>query len=262
MPGVIPVACRFYIVGKCNKSSECKFLHDKSAPVNLFCTKNLVNRCHYENRCKYIHDKDIPKVEINWRPKLCRSFYEHGICRKRFNCSDIHGQLCNDCALFAILPDDINGEKHQETCKLEMENMCRRYSAESLSKKCSICHISVVKQRHRFAIMECCCHVFCTPCIRKWRSINDQPRQSTKGCPLCRIVSPIFIPSDYWIDDLVEKQIFFDNYKRKVSKQPCRYLLNGQKLCPFGSKCFYSHEVNEIEICRGKPGLHHTKVKK
>ena len=132
------------------------------------------------DRFRFIHEKPIPSVQITLKPKLCRSYYEHGICRRRWDCPDIHGYLCTECALFAIAPDDVNGEKHRETCKLEMENMCRRYSPESINKCCSICHLGVVKNSQRFAILESCNHVFCISCIKKWRSIEDQPRETTK----------------------------------------------------------------------------------
>ena len=71
----------------------------------------------------------------------------------------------------------------------------------------------------------------------------------------------MFIPSDYWVDDPVEKRIFIEDYKKKVSRQPCRYLTNGQGVCPFGAKCLYSHEVDGTEICRGKPGFHTNQSK-
>jgi len=64
------------------------------------------------------------------------------------------------------------------------------------------------------------------------------------------------ISSDYWVDDPAEKRIFIEDYKRKVSKQLCRYLMNGQGVCPFGINCLYSHEINGVEFCRGKPGFH------
>lgn len=120
----------------------------------------------------------IPQIEF--KPKICRSYYEHGYCRKRFNCSNIHGSLCNNCALYAIMPDDIDGKEHEKTCKIEMENMCKRYSSDSLSKTCSICQLLIVKNSHRFAIMECCNHIFCVPCIRKWRAMPNLPRESTR----------------------------------------------------------------------------------
>lgn len=129
---------------------------------------------------RFIHGKSVPIVQFSLKPRLCRSYYEHGICRRRWNCPDIHGYLCTECALFAIAPDDVNGEKHKETCKLEMENMCRRYSTESINKSCSICHLGIVESSQRFAILESCNHVFCTSCIKKWRSIEDQPRETTK----------------------------------------------------------------------------------
>lgn len=53
MHGKIPIACRYYLAGKCNKPSECLFLHDKSAPVSLVCSKYLSGKCHYNDSCKY-----------------------------------------------------------------------------------------------------------------------------------------------------------------------------------------------------------------
>uniref|UniRef100_A0A7E4ZTS8 RING-type E3 ubiquitin transferase n=1 Tax=Panagrellus redivivus TaxID=6233 RepID=A0A7E4ZTS8_PANRE len=221
----------------------------------MLCSKYLSGKCSMRNKCTFVHQKPDPNDYYERERKLCRLFYEFGTCRKGWDCPDVHGSLCQKCALYSIYPEDIDGQWHAKTCEMEMESMTRRYSKMSMSQKCAICRCKVVKHRHRFAILESCNHVFCAPCIKRWRSITDQPRQTTRGCPICRTVSHLYVPNDYWIDDKVEKEAFFANYKNSISNIPCRYLRNGYQYCPFGVKCHYSHLQNDVEICRGKPGV-------
>jgi E3 ubiquitin-protein ligase makorin len=251
-----PVACRYYLTGQCSKKpDECRFLHDKSAPVSLLCSKFLAGYCEKDNKCRFFHYKPSAElVEIPKEKTFCRFFYEYGRCRRGPDCIYIHGKLCPKCALFAIYPDDYNGERHEKICKSAKESMIRRYSEPSFSKNCIICHGNIVEQLNRFAIMQSCNHVFCSPCIRRWRT-TTHPKETTKSCPICRVISYQYIPSDYWIDDPGEKQELFKNHRKIVSQKLCRYLINDPKWCPFGSKCFYSHSINSIEYSRGKPGV-------
>uniref|UniRef100_A0AC35FX66 RING-type E3 ubiquitin transferase n=1 Tax=Panagrolaimus sp. PS1159 TaxID=55785 RepID=A0AC35FX66_9BILA len=252
----IPVACRYYLKGQCiKKSSDCRFLHDKTAPVSLLCSKFISGYCE-KDKCRFIHYKpSFQNIELQNEEVLCRFFYEYGRCRRGLNCPHIHGRLCSNCALYAIYPNDFNGELHKKICENAKASMIRRYSEPSISKSCIICHGNIVEQLNRFAIMQSCNHVFCAPCIKRWRATTAHSKDNTKSCPICRVISFQYIPSDYWIDDINEKQKLFQHHRQIVSQKLCRYLKNDPKWCPFGSNCIYSHSINSIEFSRGKPGV-------
>lgn len=129
----------------------------------------------------YIHFQPVVEDMLFQSEKmLCRIFYEYGRCQRGIACPHVHGKLCPNCALFAIFPDDPEGGNHQELCEGAKAAMCRRYSEPSISKTCIICHGKVVGQMNRFAIMQSCNHVFCAPCIRRWRTTTTHPKETTK----------------------------------------------------------------------------------
>lgn len=196
------MACRYYLIGQCiKKSSDCRFLHDKSAPVSLLCSKFLAGYCEKDKKCRYsnfiksivlkfknlflcysfIHYKPSRETaELQNEKLMCRFFYEYGHCRRGHNCPHIHGKLCYNCALYAIHPDDYDGKIHQKNCETAKATMIRRYSEPSISKNCIICHGNIVEQLNRFAIMQSCNHVFCAPCIKRWRATTAHSKENTK----------------------------------------------------------------------------------
>lgn len=135
----------------------------------------------YRFNYRFFHHRPSDEIiEVSNDKVLCRFFYEYGRCKRGSECPHIHGKLCPNCALFAIYPNDHEGKCHQITCDNAKKEMIRRYSEPSISKNCIICHGNIVEQYNRFAIMQSCSHVFCAPCIRRWRTTKNHPKETTK----------------------------------------------------------------------------------
>uniref|UniRef100_A0A3Q3JR68 RING-type E3 ubiquitin transferase n=1 Tax=Monopterus albus TaxID=43700 RepID=A0A3Q3JR68_MONAL len=105
-------------------------------------------------------------------------------------------------------------------------------------------------RERRFGILPNCRHCYCLTCIRTWRSVKHL--DNVKACPECRIRSPFFIPSNYWVEDEHEKQRLIQTHKNSMARKPCRYFNEGH--CRFGSYCFYKHNLRErVQPPRGAP---------
>lgn len=76
---------------------------------------------------------------------------------------------------------------------------------------------------HRFGILPNCNHIFCLPCIRKWRQAKNFDSTITRACPECRIESHYVCPSLYWVDTKEEKEKLLGEYKDALRQQQCKY---------------------------------------
>ena len=180
--------------------------------------------------------------EEQMKRELC-VFAVTGKCRYGHLCRNLHGLQCPRCLLYCLHPFDLEqNEAHIEECF--SKPACQKSSAED-EIECGICLERVAdKPDPRFGLLNCD-HAFCLACIRQWRGATSPTAtpEHTRSCPLCRTVTYFIVPSSRFITDPDEKQKVIEAYKRKVQNIPCRHFDNGYGTCPFGSSCFYSHQL-------------------
>ncbi|KAK1944531.1 E3 ubiquitin-protein ligase makorin-1 [Phytophthora citrophthora] len=107
--------------------------------------------------------------------------------------------------------------------------------------ECGICYENIIKKGERFGLLSGCNHSFCLTCLRNWRSSEDQPKQTVRQCPVCRVETKFIIPSSRMVTKPERKRILIDVYRQNLSGIPCRHFDEGRGTCPFGSSCFYAH---------------------
>lgn len=99
--------------------------------------------------------------------------------------------------------------------------------ARSKDKTCGICFEVITEKthrsEHRFGILPNCNHIFCLPCIRKWRQAKNFDSTITRACPECRVESHYVCPSLYWVDTKDEKEKLLTEYKEALQQQNCKY---------------------------------------
>jgi E3 ubiquitin-protein ligase makorin len=114
--------------------------------------------------------------------------------------------------------------------------------AVSVEVECGICLETVLAQAgRRFGLLSHCTHAFCLDCIRAWRARIDLPKETTRGCPVCRTISYYVIACDRFIAEGPRKAAANADFARATRSIPCRHFDYGRGTCPFGSSCFYAH---------------------
>mmetsp|Transcript_67370 Transcript_67370/g.161558 ORF Transcript_67370/g.161558 Transcript_67370/m.161558 type:complete len:324 (+) Transcript_67370:72-1043(+) len=107
--------------------------------------------------------------------------------------------------------------------------------------ECGICFENIGRKGEQFGMLESCDHAFCLSCIRAWRKQREQDKLNLRMCPLCRNESFFVVPCNRLILDPEEKSEAIQDYKREMSKIPCKAFDYGRGKCPFGTSCFYAH---------------------
>lgn len=204
-----------------------------------------------ENYSVYLNKKNDPNAN-----KLLCPYYEKWLsCPYDQMCDFVHGDICDICNQACLNPLDENQcEQHKIECMQSMEKEMEEAFAvqRSSEKNCGICmEIVWDKEKEidkRFGILENCNHVFCLPCIRKWRSSKAYENRVVKSCPECRVKSDFVTPSKFWFEDEINKKQIIQEYKLKLAKTACKYFKQGDGKCPFGNKCFYLHQYKDGTI--------------
>lgn len=112
---------------------------------------------------------------------------------------------------------------------------------ESMELECNICYDNILQKEERFGLLSGCNHAFCLTCVRNWRGNADQPKQTVRQCPVCRVETHFIIPSSRMVTDPARKQALIDTYRKNLAAIPCRHFNEGRGTCPFGTSCFYAH---------------------
>ncbi|KAG1690194.1 hypothetical protein DVH05_028268 [Phytophthora capsici] len=154
-------------------------------------------------------------------PKIC-TFFLQGLCRYGDTCFYAHA-----------LPERVESEEEM----LAMGEEIRL----SQDLECGICYENIIKKGERFGLLSGCNHSFCLLCLRNWRSSEDQPKQTVRQCPVCRVETKFIIPSSRMVTKPERKKMLIDVYRQNLSGIPCRHFDEGRGTCPFGSSCFYAH---------------------
>ncbi|POM76250.1 Zinc finger, RING-type domain containing hypothetical protein [Phytophthora palmivora] len=154
-------------------------------------------------------------------PKIC-TFFLQGLCRYGDTCFYAHS-----------LPERVENEEDM----LAMGEEIRL----SQDLECGICFENIIKKGERFGLLSGCNHSFCLSCLRNWRSSDDQPKQTVRQCPVCRVETKFIIPSSRMVTRPERKKLLIDVYRKNLSGIPCRHFDEGRGTCPFGTSCFYAH---------------------
>lgn len=195
---------------------------------------------------EYLHTKETNPAASKF---FCPYYEKIQMCPYESSCAFVHGNVCDICNLACLnLDDKTQNAQHIGECMKGMEkDMEEAFAVQRSSEKpCGIC-MEVVWDKEdagdtRFGILENCNHVFCLPCIRKWRASKSYENKIVKACPECRVKSDFVTPSKFWFEDEESKKKIIQEYKQKLGQTACKYFKQGDGECPFGSKCFYLHQ--------------------
>ncbi|EGZ05841.1 hypothetical protein PHYSODRAFT_566348 [Phytophthora sojae] len=154
-------------------------------------------------------------------PKIC-TFFLQGLCRYGDTCFYSHS-----------LPEKVESEEEMLAMGEEI-----RLSADL---ECGICYENILGKGERFGLLSGCNHSFCLTCLRNWRGSADQPKQTVRQCPMCRVETNFIIPSSRMVTKPERKKVLIDVYRKNLSAIPCRHFDEGRGICPFGTSCFYAH---------------------
>ncbi|XP_071134159.1 probable E3 ubiquitin-protein ligase makorin-1 [Mytilus edulis] len=204
-------------------------------------------------------ESSSPCIVKGSKDLLC-PFLAQGHCPYDEECEYLHGNICDMCGLAVLHPENKSQrEEHQKECVKQHEQAMELSFAVARSKDkcCGICMEHILEkdnhQERRFGIMSNCNHIFCLPCIRKWRGAKQFDNQIVRACPECRVQSDFVTPSMYWVDTDEEKQKLISGYKKALGNKPCKYFKEGKGECPFYDKCFYRHAHPDGTIADPKP---------
>lgn len=79
--------------------------------------------------------------------------------------------------------------------------------------ECGICYDNIMVKEERFGLLSGCNHAFCLTCVRNWRGHADQPKQTVRQCPVCRIETHFIIPSSRMVTNPERKKALIDEYR-------------------------------------------------
>lgn len=178
-----------------------------------------------ENYVEYLKRRnDVAESGANSNSNICPYFEKNLECPFELNCEYIHGEICDICNMACLHPfDETQRDAHKKECmKLIEKDMEEAFAVQRSSEKlCGIC-MEVVWEKEkasdkRFGILENCQHIFCLPCIRKWRASKGGAlgfeNKVVKACPECRVKSDFVTPSRFWFEDEQNKKKIIEEYK-------------------------------------------------
>ncbi|CAI5448407.1 unnamed protein product [Caenorhabditis angaria] len=285
--------CQFYQVGKCSFGNTCKFHHirDKGPstssstsstkmvkPMQLVTTekpkpkpglntsapefvpswkkKNVIN---YASAVNPVDDDELEARRLA-SLSLCPYFETTGECTISQTCPFVHGDLCDLCNTWCLhIYSEEKIKLHRDECLMNHERAMEQAFIEQRSreKTCGICMENVFEKDLRFGILNGCKHCFCLDCIRQWRTkhtTTDLDSKVVRSCPECRQHSDYVVPSVFWVEEDVEKDLLINMYKENTKAKVCKYYTGNRSLgnCPFGNKCFYKHQLPDGSIDPGE----------
>ena len=153
--------------------------------------------------------------------QLCPIYEKTLVCPFDVYCQFVHGDLCDICNMACLDPfDETKRTEHRKECMQLIEREMEEAFAVQCSaeKSCGIC-MEIVWDKEgnkRFGILENCNHIFCLPCIMKWRTSKSYENKIVKACPECRVKSDFVTPSRIWFEDEEKKKKIIDEYKTKL----------------------------------------------
>ncbi|XP_063095075.1 probable E3 ubiquitin-protein ligase makorin-1 isoform X2 [Cavia porcellus] len=116
---------------------------------------------------------------------------------------------------------------------------------------CGICRDRVwdkPEPERVFGILPNCSHPYCLGCLRTWRQTLSLPPTVIKACPQCRIYSSYIIPCKVWVSAGPQKERLIRDFTARTRQIQCRFFMQGNGYCPFGSRCIYLHQLPESAL--------------
>ncbi|SJX61039.1 related to makorin ring zinc finger protein [Sporisorium reilianum f. sp. reilianum] len=114
-----------------------------------------------------------------------------------------------------------------------------------------------------------CDHLFCPPCLQKWRRQHGQAKN--KNCPTCRTPSQFtFVTPEPFVGGA--RSLALQRFRERAAQTPCKHFTKSLALsskrmtkpfCIFGDDCLYQHHIDSqphkfgtgrYRIQRGKRG--------
>lgn len=106
----------------------------------------------------------------------------------------------------------VSGNSCRKSSCLYNHNVVGEY--EDINDECcGICYENIYKTNKKFGLLIACSHVFCSTCIRTYRSSNNRNRLQ---CPICRVNSYNYFISNVFIKSIQKKK---KEFKRVLSKK-------------------------------------------
>ncbi|KXS22036.1 hypothetical protein M427DRAFT_162603 [Gonapodya prolifera JEL478] len=212
--------------------------------------------CSYGTSCFYVHGDECTKCGLRILHKFNveeRERHINSSCIQQVSQPTTPSQLSKfhlDAVEFVPDPDftpsPLPSPKGKELAMAPLSHIPQSSSIAERDIECAICFESVLQQDRIFGLLASCSHPFCLQCIRSWRQISSEKtaidQVNLRSCPICRQVSFFVVPSRHWPRDEAHKQQTIDSYKFSRSRIPCKHFeRSGERRCPFGDECFYSH---------------------
>lgn len=177
---------------------------------------------------------------------LCKYFWSNGTCRFGDQCWFLHDvpptvetTLSTEISSVAT-PDE---EKDVKIAAVNLSNgtHCPEDGQSESEHCCSICFESVSNTKTKlFGLVSGCDHCFCLSCLREWRYSKNNPSDSTRLCPVCRVDIKIVVPSIRFVTG-EEKEAVINNHFKNMALKPCKHFKAKLGTCPFGQDCYYAH---------------------
>ncbi|KAF8325878.1 uncharacterized protein EI90DRAFT_2976290 [Cantharellus anzutake] len=214
---------------------------------------NTSRGCFRGDSCRYAHisPREPSNTSSSVNPSgtpLCR-FFAAGNCIRGTSCFYKHESPAGSGSRAA--PSNAASKDSESAPSTASKRVAE------VEHPCIICYEEKPAQ---YGLLPGCSHPFCMECIRSWRAVSDKDLQTIssgviKTCPVCRTPSSFVVPSDkFYPDNNPMKKITIDQYKKRLSKIPCKHIAKSLSLmrepfCPFGRDCFFQHlDANGEEI--------------
>lgn len=255
--GLVP--CRFFQIGTCRAGGSCRFSHTPSA--RLVCPQPCrffaAGYCAHGEQCAFAHDARATESERARGGKaeskgcLNRGRTTDRASSARGGSASASSSMASETAAPSLPVESkrkpfklsqqtgfasdaqIEAEEEKATWIPPSEEELRMSRGEC----CAICLEPVLQRGCSFGLLDGCAHVFCLPCIRKWRETHAKHPEVARSCPTCRTPSHFVIPSSFLVSD-ERKPDLIRAYQQRLRTIPCRRFAYGEGRCPFGSSCF------------------------
>uniref|UniRef100_A0A1I7WMF5 RING-type E3 ubiquitin transferase n=1 Tax=Heterorhabditis bacteriophora TaxID=37862 RepID=A0A1I7WMF5_HETBA len=284
--------CRYYASGCCRMGEQCHFSHDRSSRSDDICRYYQSGRCAYGTVCRYDHvrpkndngkrttakkgfsipkSSQLPKPGLNIEAAEFIPSWKKNSSRRYF--TYITG---NDMPIYtfyfyihlggsyavvagAVESDPLNrislcpyyemGDCSDPNCRFIHGFTCEMNAWLSMNQRW---RKLLQKQEVLISVVESVTLVFHYYNVVKFR---------TRCSPMyyliyqeCRQHSDFVIPSNFWVEDGIEKQTLIEAYRRNTAEKQCKYYKTGLtgEQCPFGNKCFYKHQLPDGTIDPGE----------
>mmetsp|Transcript_35834 Transcript_35834/g.82258 ORF Transcript_35834/g.82258 Transcript_35834/m.82258 type:complete len:326 (+) Transcript_35834:43-1020(+) len=194
------------------------------------CKFFLSGSCSFGDSCRNLHVIDVAQLDEGLEATIDRALPSTGRGNAPDRPSAIGGPVGSNDGILGVRNAAGPVVPRGETTSCSVEDT-----------ECGICFENIGRKGEQFGMLESCDHAFCLSCIRSWRKQREQDKLNLRMCPLCRNESFFVVPCDRLILHPEEKASAIEEYKRQMSRIPCKAFDYGRGKCPFGTSCFYAH---------------------